>query len=108
MPMLLSKTTSFFGRRKSFPFTDSHHTANQRVDFSPSFNQSLFSLLLIIGLFITLFHNLYDALGRRIQTTFKGSKVSYYYDPEVEYMELGHSLNGNRTWNLFGPDRSGT
>jgi RHS repeat-associated protein len=50
----------------------------------------------------------YDGLGRRIQTTFKGSTVSYYYDPEVEFLELGHSLNGNRTWNLFGPDRSGT
>ena len=80
----------------------------QRKNFSPSFTQSLLSLILIIGLFVTLFHNLYNGLGRRIQTTSQGSTVSYYYDPCVEFLELGHSLNGNRTWNLFGPDRSGT
>ena len=56
---------------------------------------------------------IYDGLGRRIQTGLQGntsgnsSTINYYYDPEVEFLELGHDNNG-RTWNLYGPDRSGT
>ncbi|MFI0348464.1 MAG: RHS repeat-associated core domain-containing protein, partial [Chthoniobacterales bacterium] len=53
---------------------------------------------------------IYDGLGRRIQTTIEGATrgtTTYYYDPEVEFLELGHDNNG-RTWNLYGPDRSGT
>ncbi|MBM3610443.1 MAG: RHS repeat-associated core domain-containing protein [Alphaproteobacteria bacterium] len=49
----------------------------------------------------------YDGLGRRIQTESGGSTINYYYDPEVEFLELGHSVNGTRIWNLYGPDRSG-
>ena len=56
----------------------------------------------------------YDGLGRRIQTTCQGNltggqpvTVSYYYDPEVEFLEIGHDFNG-RIWNLYGPDKSGT
>ena len=52
---------------------------------------------------------IYDGLGRRIKTSYgvNSSPASYYYDPEVEFLELGHDNNG-RTWNLYGPDRSGT
>ncbi len=58
----------------------------------------------------------YDGLGRRIQTSYADATATqetssplslrYYYDPEVEYLELGHDDFG-RTWNLYGPDRSG-
>lgn len=50
---------------------------------------------------------IYDGLGRRIQTSRGGNIINYYYDPEVEFLELGHNINGSCTWNLYGPDRSG-
>ncbi|MEI6417000.1 MAG: RHS repeat-associated core domain-containing protein, partial [Verrucomicrobiota bacterium] len=59
----------------------------------------------------------YDGLGRRLQTSYcdaTGNQttsgalaINYYYDPEVEFLELGRDYFG-RTWNLYGPDRSGT
>ena len=59
----------------------------------------------------------YDGLGRRIQTTYSDVAhnensslpiyLSYYNDPQVEFLELGHDEFG-RQWNLYGPDRSGT
>ena len=58
----------------------------------------------------------YDGLGRRVQTTWQptvsGSAsgtpttITYYYDPQAGYLELGHNYGG-RTWNVYGPDRSG-
>ncbi len=58
----------------------------------------------------------YDGLGRRLQTSYcdttgnqatsKPITINYYYDPEVEFLELGRDYFG-RTWNLYGPDRSG-
>jgi RHS repeat-associated protein len=58
----------------------------------------------------------YDGLGRRIQTAYSDAtenqttslplNIYYYYDPEVPFLEIGRDYNG-RTWNLFGPDRSG-
>ena len=58
----------------------------------------------------------YDALGRRLQTSYcdatghqetsKAVTINYYYDPEVEFLELGHDCFG-LTWNLYGPDCSG-
>ena len=58
----------------------------------------------------------YDGLGRRLQTSYcdaTGNQmtsgaltINYYYDPEVEFLELGRDYFG-RTWNLYGPDRSG-
>ena len=50
----------------------------------------------------------YDGLGRRIRTTSGSDTIKYYYDPEVEFLELGHSVNGSLSWNLYGPDRTGT
>ena len=59
----------------------------------------------------------YDGLGRRLQTSYYDVDnnqqaavplhLGYYYDPEVEFLELGQDYFG-RTWNLYGPDRSGT
>ena len=59
----------------------------------------------------------YDGLGRRIQTSYCDAtddhttsaplKISYYYDPEVKFLELGRDYFG-RIWSLYGPDKSGT
>jgi RHS repeat-associated protein len=66
----------------------------------------------------------YDGLGRRIKTSSQGATFLHYYDPEVEYLELGHAALHESTshswwygtmhkqslsysWNLYGPDRSG-
>ncbi|MBX9578597.1 MAG: hypothetical protein K2W97_09030 [Chthoniobacterales bacterium] len=59
----------------------------------------------------------YDGLGRRLQTSYcdatgnqttsSALTINYYYDPEVEFLELGRDYFG-RTWNLYGPDCSGT
>ncbi len=75
----------------------------------------------------------YDGLGRRIETRYADAsgnsetstplKLRYYYDPEIEFLELGHSYvhesfsswpsaispssRLETIWNLYGPDRSG-
>ncbi|HTI70833.1 MAG TPA: RHS repeat-associated core domain-containing protein [Candidatus Limnocylindria bacterium] len=64
------------------------------------------------------FTSIYDGLGRRIrtvQTTLTNSvavsgstvTVDSYFDPLVEFLELGVSVNGTRTWKVYGPDLSG-
>lgn len=90
----------------------------------------LLSLILVFGLFeqslfyfsssskkevSPVIHHCVDELagtdpffGRRLKTTSQGNTINYYYDPEVEFLELGHSVSGNKTWNLYGPDRSGS
>lgn len=69
----------------------------------------------------------YDGLGRRIQTAWTTDQFAEgetpritrsYYDPQVEFLELGLSVGGNesllpsgtadRVWKLFGSDISGT
>jgi hypothetical protein len=35
------------------------------------------------------------------------STVDAYFDPQVEFEELGVSLNGQQTWKLLGPDLDG-
>lgn len=60
----------------------------------------------------------YDALGRRLRTTtvrvVNGTNLTSqptitksYFDPEVEFLELGVSVNGKTTWKLYGPDADG-
>lgn len=60
----------------------------------------------------------FDGLGRRIQTTTtlvtngtaitgQASTISQYYDPEVEFLELGVTVAGKTTWKLNGPDLDG-
>lgn len=57
----------------------------------------------------------YDPLGRRQQTADQATSASAvtsliqsYYDPQVEFGEIGVSVDGVRTWSVVGPDRSGT
>src|SRR6185295_8447630 len=60
----------------------------------------------------------YDALGRRLRTTeitvtngvgvtAQASVMSHYFDPSVEFLELGVTENGRTTWKLLGPDLDG-
>ena len=117
MPTLLSQPTSSSCRTRNFPIAVGNHSTVQsshcspqtKKTFAPSFKNTLLSLVLFLGLFSTTQHwtTTYDGLGRRIQTSSGGNIVNYYYDPEVEFLELGHNINGSRTWNLYGPDRSG-
>jgi RHS repeat-associated protein len=60
----------------------------------------------------------YDGLGRRLRTTTTMvltnvpvtspasavSVVDSYFDPEVEFLEVGVSVNGIETWKSHGPD----
>lgn len=61
---------------------------------------------------------LYDPLGRRLRTstitvtngsnlTAQATTITSFYDPEVEFLELGVSVNGATTWKLYGPDADG-
>jgi len=54
----------------------------------------------------------YDALGRRLQTVHTptnapATTITSYYDPQVEFGEVGVSVNGVRTWKVLGPDLNG-
>ncbi|MCB1655165.1 MAG: hypothetical protein KDI41_15065 [Pseudomonadales bacterium] len=56
----------------------------------------------------------YDALGRRLETTYQGEKtvvIKSFYDPEYEYLELGMSIQSgvacHTIWKQYGPDSSG-
>ncbi|MBI5397489.1 MAG: hypothetical protein HZA91_19495, partial [Verrucomicrobia bacterium] len=61
---------------------------------------------------------LYDGLGRRLRTVYTPvdggvacPKLSVtqesWYDPEVEFQEIGVALNGQKFWKLYGPDLNG-
>ena len=61
---------------------------------------------------------IFDTLGRRIQTVAvpvgtgspkvpQPATITSYFDPQVEFLELGLSVNGTRTWKVYGPDLSG-
>ena len=59
----------------------------------------------------------YDGLGRRVLTvqqpmnngtnSTSSTYLNYYYDPQVEFLELGINSNGGRAWRVYGPDLSG-
>jgi RHS repeat-associated protein len=57
----------------------------------------------------------YDGFDRRIYSywqsfgtnTSGGSTIVQYYDPQVEFLELGVINNGLATWRVYGPDMSG-
>ena len=64
------------------------------------------------------FTPIYDGLGRRIRTVqtvltnsvaVSGSTVTVdsFFDPLVEFLELGVAVNGQRTWKVYGPDLAG-
>ncbi len=59
---------------------------------------------------------IYDALGRRLRTVHAvvtagvagaNTTVDSFYDPQVEFEEIGVALNGARTWKVMGPDLGG-
>jgi RHS repeat-associated protein len=60
---------------------------------------------------------IYDPLGRRIQTTQQPvvsgspsglpSTTSSIYDSQVEFLEIGVSVNGAKAWKVYGPDLNG-
>jgi RHS repeat-associated protein len=61
----------------------------------------------------------YDALNRRLQTTTvlvsngvastaPPQTINSYFDPQVEFLELGVSYGSQTVWKLYGPDLDGT
>lgn len=61
----------------------------------------------------------YDALDRRLQTTVvlvtngiastaPPQTINSYFDPQVEFLELGASYGDQTIWKLYGPDLDGT
>ncbi len=60
----------------------------------------------------------YDGVGRRISTSNQpvtagiasGSATSTAseYDPQVEFLEIGTTVNNVRAWKVYGPDMNGT
>jgi RHS repeat-associated protein len=61
---------------------------------------------------------LYDAMGRRLETVNLSvsnnveqvasmSVVDSIYDPQVEFLEIAISVNGDRIWKVHGPDLNG-
>ena len=62
---------------------------------------------------------IYDALGRRLRTVEVPVANGYtntpltlaldsYFDPQVEFEEVGVGVNGQRTWKVLGPDPDGS
>lgn len=60
---------------------------------------------------------LYDGLGRRLRTiytpvtsnmtvTANAQTTDSWFDPQVEFLEIGVAINGQRTWKIYGPDIS--
>jgi RHS repeat-associated protein len=60
----------------------------------------------------------YDALGRRLKTTTvivtngfaltnQPKVIASYFDPGVEFLELGVNVSGKARWKVFGPDLDG-
>jgi len=61
----------------------------------------------------------YDGLDRRLQTIetpvtnggtvlpAQARVITSYFDPQVEFLELGLSVDGRTTWKLYGPDAPG-
>jgi len=60
----------------------------------------------------------YDGLSRRLSTTSflvtngftlstLPTTINSYYDPQVEFLELGVAYGTNTTWKLYGPDLNG-
>jgi RHS repeat-associated protein len=61
---------------------------------------------------------IYDPLGRRMSTTTifitngitvsnLPSTISQYFDPSVQFLELGETDSGVTTWKFYGPDLNG-
>ncbi|MFV0552058.1 MAG: hypothetical protein ACK5L6_09095, partial [Anaerorhabdus sp.] len=59
------------------------------------------------------FTAIYDGLGRRLRTVTHPTSgaspkvIDSYFDPLVEFLELGVAVDGNRIWKIYGPDMGG-
>ena len=61
---------------------------------------------------------IYDGLGRRARISMTDVKAGdalphqivtgSIYDPEVEFLEIANTINGKRTWKIYGPDLDGS
>jgi RHS repeat-associated protein len=59
----------------------------------------------------------YDPFGRRLRTTHtlivtntaqpSPTVLDSWYDPQVEFLELGVAVNGEQEWKFYGPDLNG-
>lgn len=58
----------------------------------------------------------FDGLGRRVQTLVTlvsngtetvSATLTHFYDPQVEFLEIGVGAGGVITWKLYGPDGDG-
>ncbi len=60
----------------------------------------------------------FDPLGRRLRTVTlpvtnnvainsQQRTLNHFYDPQVEFLEVGLSVNGTTTWKTYGPDLDG-
>jgi len=59
----------------------------------------------------------YDGLGRRLLTSQRkvannlpvgtALEIASYYDPLVEFLEIGVAVNGAKAWKVYGPDLDG-
>ena len=61
---------------------------------------------------------IYDGANRRLSTTsilvtngvafsYQPKTINQYYDPQVEFLELGVAYNNQTVWKLYGPDMNG-
>ena len=59
---------------------------------------------------------IFDGLGRRALTQIAlvsnnvatvTNTIRHYYDPRIEFLEIGVAVNGTTTWKLYGPDGDG-
>lgn len=61
---------------------------------------------------------IYDPFGRRLSTqhtpvtagapgTAQTVTLESWYDPKVEFLEIGVAINGARSWKIYGPDLNG-
>ena len=55
----------------------------------------------------------YDGLGRRLLVRTNSdqgdekTEIKSFFDPEVEFIEIGLEHNGHKVWKVYGPDLSG-
>jgi RHS repeat-associated protein len=60
------------------------------------------------GLDRRLFTQCYPMINGQVQTAgVTPTTINQYYDPQVEFLELGVSYNDQTVWKLYGPDLNG-
>ena len=123
MPTLLSEPTSLSVKKRNPSFTTLHHSSMESAHcsppttntFSPSFIKSLLSLVLVIGFFQQTIFRYTSSISPLKQgsracdiITCQSSRNLNQLNGENFIWKTLYDGLGNRTWNLYGPDRSGT